>query len=145
MVTERILLIDELSDKKNQKQLRKVVSKIIKDSGILKDSSHWKKSIEFIPYAPNTERCTIFFKISADNTIANEEITILIRPDNDIKHRVIRVVIQEGDKVLQKREDCDGGFFFHKSDTSVYRKEISAIEHDIKNMLANYVSEKKHA
>ena len=137
------VLVRELSDSKNQKKMKKVISKIIKKSGVLKDEKHWKDAIQFIPYSSNTEKCTIFFKIDSKYTATDEELTILIRPDNNVEHRVLRVVIQEGKKVIQKKEDYDAKLLFNKSDDNVYKKEIAAIEHDIKKFLDDYVSKFK--
>ena len=143
MVDGSYVLIEELSNKKNQNKIKKVVFKIIKKSGVLKDSSTFEKSIEFIPYASNTDKCTLFFKIKPELTITGEEITILIRPDNDTEHRVLRVLIQEGSKVLQKKEDYDKHHFFKKSDDAIFWKEISAIELDIKRLLDEYTQRNK--
>ena len=134
------VLVRELSDSKNQEKIKKTISKIIKKSGLLTDERSWKKSIKFYPFSPNKPNCTIFFKIEKNDTVSGEEITILIRPDNNVEHRVLRVVVQEGSKVVQKKEDYDAKILFNKSDDNVYKKEISAIEHDIKKFLDEYVS-----
>ena len=142
MVDGNIVLIKELSDRNNQEKIRKVISKIIKKSGILKNEKNWKDVIQFIPYASKTDKCTLFFKINSTETVTNEEITIVIRPDNNIEHRVLRVVVQEGNKIIQKKEDYDKGLFFKKSDVAIFKKEIAAIENDIRIILKHYLEQK---
>ncbi len=125
-------LIDELSDKRNQKWIKKNISATIKDSGVLKD----KGKIEFYPFFPGDERCTLIFKVDSSSSMYDEDLTIIIRPDNGTDDRVLRVVLQEGSKIIQKAENKDRKRY---SSGKVFHKEIVAIEGDIKEYLYDYV------
>ncbi|MFP4190166.1 MAG: hypothetical protein ACLFSL_03975 [Candidatus Woesearchaeota archaeon] len=131
-------LIAELSDKKNQKRLHRALDRIIKQSGVLKKGA----DVAFLPFSEGTEKCTLFFKIAEKDNIYDEEITIVIRPDNDAEHRVLRVVIQEGRKVFQKEEDKDRP---RSSSNKIFMKEIAAIEADVKHFLKDYLRRKENA
>jgi hypothetical protein len=138
MVDGNSIMVQELSEQKNLNQLQSTIERIIKKSGVLRDKH---SPIQFIPFSIGKPNCTIFFKIEVDNAAYGDEITIVIRPDNNTNHRVMRVIIQEGNKTVEKKEDKEG--IFHKSDDDIFESEIVALEADIQKLLHDYVLRKE--
>ncbi|MFW6231224.1 MAG: hypothetical protein ACOC32_04345 [Nanoarchaeota archaeon] len=128
------IMVQELSDKKNLAMIEKTVKKLIKKSGVLSGK------VTFLPYGLGSSNCTLFFKIPASDAVYGEELTILIRPDKRTDHRILRVMIQEGIEVIDKEENKDSR---RLSADDVFRKEILAIEADIKELLRDYVKKKE--
>lgn len=137
-----MLLVDMISKGHFQHKIKKGLEHILRHLHIFKDG---RLNFKFVVHGKHTEQCCIFFKVSSDDNILGEDITIMIKPDHDTQnqgHSGLRVIIQEGGKlVLNKSEDKSEKN--RPQEKRVFKRELKAVERDVEKVLLNEILKHK--
>ena len=110
---------------KIETELKHILNKYVKLKGAL-------LGVSFDIKNKRTVDCFISCQVDAKHNVFGQPLTIIIKPDHNDKHRVLRFFIQEGNKLEQKAEDFDKDDW---TDNEVFRTELKILEKDIEKTL----------